>query len=109
MANAAAQLVARGPQTAIISLGPDGAVLASRDRAAIVWAKPPVVPVNSTVGAGDSLVAGFLVGYRATRSLEGALRLGVACGAATAITPGTELCHLADVNRLKAKVKIHVL
>ena len=106
VAKAAAGLVARGPQLALISLGADGAVLASRGRTAIWWAKPPTVPVDSTVGAGDSLVAGFVTGYRATRSLEEALRLGVACGAATAMTPGTELCHRKDAERLLPRVTI---
>ncbi|MBI3319973.1 MAG: 1-phosphofructokinase [Candidatus Omnitrophica bacterium] len=106
VAKAAAGLVARGPQLAIISLGAEGAALACRGRPEVWWAKPPTVPVGSTVGAGDSLVAGFVVGYRATRSLEDALRLGVACGAATAMTPGTELCHRKDVDRLLPQVVI---
>lgn len=109
VAKAAAELVARGPQVVIVSLGAEGAAMACRGRPEVWWAQPPTVPVGSTVGAGDSLVAGFVVGYHATRSLEGALRLGVACGAATAMTPGTELCHLADVRRLKPRVTIRTL
>ncbi|MBI3011184.1 MAG: 1-phosphofructokinase, partial [Candidatus Omnitrophica bacterium] len=106
VAEAAKRLVARGPSLAVISLGPDGAVLASRMSDRVLMATPPTVPVDSAVGAGDSLVAGFVVGWRRTRSLHEALRLGVACGTAAAMTPGTELCHRADVQRVKPRVRL---
>jgi 6-phosphofructokinase 2 len=109
VAHAAKRLVARGPLLAIISLAADGAVLASKMHAQVLWAKPPKIPVDSAVGAGDALVAGFVSGYRARRSVGEALRLGVACGAASAMTPGTELCHRADVERVLPRVTIQVL
>ena len=75
-----------------------------------VWmAKPPSVRVNSAVGAGDSLVGGFLVGWMTTGSLTEAFRWGIASGAATAMTPGTELCHRRDVHRLLRRVTIQRL
>jgi len=57
----------------------------------------PVVERKSTVGAGDSLVAGIVAGLGRKMELEEAVRLGVACGAATVMNPGTELCHQKDV------------
>jgi 1-phosphofructokinase family hexose kinase len=104
-ARGAERLLARGPSVVIISLGAAGAVLASR-LGRPLRAVPPKVRVDSTVGAGDSLVAGFMAGWLKTHSLAGAFRLGVACGAATAMTPGTELCHRADVRRLLPRVRI---
>ena len=101
--------VGRGPQLAIVSLGPDGAVLAAQAHDEVLWGKPPRVPVESAVGAGDSLIAGFVVGWLRTHSLHEALRLGIACGAACAMTPGTELCHRADVERLKRLVRIRAI
>ena len=72
-----------------------------------VWrATPPSVKVDSAVGAGDSLVGGFLIGWLATDSLTDAFRYGVASGAAAAMTPGTELCHREDVRRLLRRVRI---
>ncbi|MDP3722997.1 MAG: 1-phosphofructokinase [Candidatus Omnitrophota bacterium] len=115
VADAASALAAQGPDLVIVSLGADGAVLASRpDQPAPasgrVWfARPPTVKVDSAVGAGDSLIGGFLVGWARRLSLLEAFRLGVACGAATAMTPGTELCHRADVKRLLGRVTIRRL
>ncbi len=114
---AARALVARGVEVVILSLGAEGALLACARERAVWWARPPRVRVNSGVGAGDSLVAGFLVGWLgASRApAEGAarrawllqaFRLGVACGTATVITPGTELCHRKDVRRLLPRVHI---
>ena len=45
-------------------------------------------PVINTVGSGDSMVAGFIAGYERTNSFEYALKLGSACGNATALLPG---------------------
>ena len=109
VARAARALTRRGPRLVLISLGAGGAVLASQAHAAVLWAAPPAVPVDSAVGAGDSLVAGFVLGWRRTHSLREALRLGVACGAACAMTPGTELCHRSDVLRLKGRVTLRTL
>ena len=106
VAAAARALLRLGPELAVISLGPDGALLAAQGQRAVWHARPPKVQVDSTVGAGDSLVAGLTVGWLRTGSLEKAFRLGVACGAATAMTPGTELCHRRDVLRLAPRVRI---
>jgi len=108
-ASAATRLAASTSAVVIVSLGSDGAVLAAPSSAQVLWATSPAVPVRSTVGAGDSLVAGFLVGWDRTKSLREALRLGVACGAASVMTPGTELCHARDVQRLKPQITITVL
>ena len=44
--------------------------------------------VVNSVGAGDSMVAGFVAGWMQTRSYSFALRLGTACGSATAFSLG---------------------
>ena len=106
VAKAAKALTRRGPSLVMISLGPEGAALASAAHEDVLWATPPAVRVVSAVGAGDSTVAGFLMGWRRTRSLPGALRLAMACGTACVMTPGTELGHRRDIERLAPKVKI---
>jgi 6-phosphofructokinase 2 len=64
----------------------------------------PAVPVKSTVGAGDSMVAAIVVALMGGRSVRDAVRFGVAAGAAAVMNPGTELCHRADVDRLLPQV-----
>lgn len=105
-AQALRELLRKGPSIVILSMGKEGALLASRDLDGVWMARPPDVPVDSAVGAGDSLVAGFMMGWAKKASLLEALRLGIACGSATAMTPGTELCHRADIRRLLPQVKI---
>jgi 6-phosphofructokinase 2 len=68
------------------------------------WFRPPPVHPVSTVGAGDSMVAGISAGLASGRSLAEAVRLGVAAGTAAVLTPGTELCDAADVERLVDQV-----
>ena len=69
-------------------MGSKGAVLKGADGKDYTI-KAPKITVKSTVGAGDSAVAGFLAGYLKTDDLEYALKLGVACGTATASCVGT--------------------
>ena len=78
---AARQLRDEGAQNVLVSLGKDGALLL--DETGKVYRQPALggKPVN-TVGAGDSMVAGFLVGCE--KDYETALRMGLAAGGATA-------------------------
>ena len=100
------QLLQRGPALVILSLGAEGALLGRASPPEVWAARPPSVRVDSAVGAGDSLVGGFLVGWAAGQPLVEAFRLGVAAGTATAMTPGTELCHRGDVRRLLRRVTV---
>jgi len=105
--NAVQRLAASRAQIVLLSLGAGGAVMATADG---VWrAKAPTVRVDSPVGAGDSMVAGFVLGWTRRGHLLEALRLGVAAGSASVMTPGTELCHRADVARLRPRVVIRRL
>ena len=75
-----------GAQNVLISLGENGAILLTHDGDII---NAPVLKGTAfnTVGAGDSMVAGFIAGYIKTKNLMQALRLGVAAGSATAFSP----------------------
>lgn len=105
---AAARAVARqGVRMVLASLGALGAVMVVGDEA---WhAQAPRVAVASAVGAGDALLAGALVALVEGRGHEAALRLGVACGTATAMTPGTALCRVEDVEVLLPQVKLRAV
>lgn len=94
--SAAKAIVSRGcAEVVVVSRGAGGVLLVMRDCVKEIPA--PVVERRSTVGAGDSLVAGIVAGLGRKMELEEAVRLGVACGAATVMNPGTELCHQKDV------------
>lgn len=104
---AARALQRRGVAIVVVSLGKDGALMATADG---LWqGLAPTVKVHSAVGAGDSLVGGFLAGWLKQFSPVEAFRLGIAAGTATAMTPGTELCHAPDVRRLLRRVRVRRL
>ena len=92
-------LVARGAaQVVIAARGASGNVLASADG---IWhCAPPVVPVVSAVGAGDSFTAGYVLALDRGADLAEALRAGTAAAAAAVMTPGTQLCRREDAERL---------
>jgi 6-phosphofructokinase 2 len=96
---AAREIIDRnGTEAVVISLGAGGALLVTRDGNLEVRA--PTVPIRSKVGAGDSMVAGITLALTRGETMEDAVRLGVAAGAAAVMTPGTELCRAEDTDRL---------
>ncbi|MFT3799393.1 1-phosphofructokinase family hexose kinase [Microbacterium sp.] len=90
----AASLVPARVGAAFVTLGSRGAVLVTGDGA---WhATPPPTTVRSTVGAGDSSLAGFLLADVAGESPEGCVRNGIRYGSAAASLPGTQAPTVAD-------------
>ena len=81
----AQQLQREGARNVLVSMGADGAFLLTEDRDLYV-ANACLGQVRSTVGAGDSLVAGFLSGLRTTGDFGKAIQMGVAAGSATAFS-----------------------
>ena len=95
----AKEIIARGQcQMIAVSMGPQGAKLITRDEVIVISA--PLVKQVSTLGAGDSMVAGMVLALSQKRSLREVIQLGVACGTAATITHGSELCRKEDVDRL---------
>ena len=82
----------------VISLGKDGAMLVTKNESHTV--KPPKVDVKSTVGAGDSMVAGLIYSLSKNNNLKNALIFGIACGTAATMNKGTELCKISDVEKI---------
>jgi 1-phosphofructokinase family hexose kinase len=100
-------LAESGIEVAVISMGSRGSVACSGSN---VWqAIPPEVKVVSTIGSGDSMVAGMAHILSWGGSLDEALRWGTAAGAATAMTDGTEICRRQQVLDLLEKVRIERL
>ena len=79
----AKKLQERGARNVLVSMAKDGAILVTED-GEIYKKQPHNGTVVNSVGAGDSMVAGFLAGYLNTGSYERALELGTAAGSATA-------------------------
>jgi 6-phosphofructokinase 2 len=85
-------------QIVVVSLGANGAMLITKDETHTI--KPPKVTVKSTVGAGDSMVAGIVFGLSNNLSLNNCLQYGIACGTATTMNSGSALCEKKDVDKL---------
>lgn len=83
----------------VVSLGPRGAMLASKETG-IHYVVPPTVKQQSAVGAGDSMVAGMVMSLLKGCPLEEVVRYGVAAGTAATMTPGSELCRKEDTEMI---------
>lgn len=83
----ARKLQEKGARNVLISMAGDGAILITEDGASIQMGTPKGKVINS-VGAGDSMVAGFVAGYLKSGSYEEALKTGTAAGSATAFSEG---------------------
>lgn len=96
---AAKQIIADGgAKIVVVSLGPQGAALITKDSYEYVPA--PNVVKKSTVGAGDSMVGGMVWALSQNKSLKEVIRWGVACGSAATMNEGTQLFKLEDAKRL---------
>ncbi len=101
LADAARELQAMGARNVLVSLAGDGALLLDETGREHRMACPRGTVVNS-VGAGDSMVAGFLTGWLESGDYDRALRWGIAAGSATAFSLG--LADRETVERLLRQI-----
>ena len=100
----AKNIIAKGKcEVMVISMGANGAMLITNTITQIIT--PPPIIKKSTVGAGDSMVAGIIFYLSQEKNLIEAVQYGVACGTAATINPGTELCKKEDADRLLTLVQ----
>lgn len=92
-----------GARNVLVSMGKDGAILITEDQEVFISNVPSGKLINS-VGAGDSMVAGFISGYINSNSYEEALRLGAASGSATAFS--SDLATKEFIDKLIQKIKV---
>ena len=90
-----------GAQNVLVSLGGDGAILVTSDNQ-VLQSNAPKGKVLNTVGAGDSMVAGFLAGYIERKNYEFALKMGISSGSASAFS--MDLATKKDVERLLEQI-----
>lgn len=106
-AQAAKEIALRGIENVMISLGARGAVLACGD--GIFFAEAPKIKATSTIGAGDSSIAGFLAAFKDGKSADECLKSAVAFGSAACMTEGTKPPRDEDIKHLFDKIHIERL
>ncbi|PZP48134.1 MAG: 1-phosphofructokinase [Azospirillum brasilense] len=104
---AAAEMRGRGIARVIVSAGGDGALFALPE--GMLWATPPKVPLTTTVGAGDSMVAGLSAALARGLEPEPMARLATACAAAAVSRPTGGMPDRSTIERLAEAVRIEKL
>ena len=104
MVRAARELVRDGVGTVVVSLGGDGALFVTGDQA--LRGHGLRVPVQSTVGAGDSMMAAMAHGAARGMRFRDTCALAMAVSAAAVTTPGTQPAEMQLVNELLKQVRI---
>ena len=101
---AAGLILLYGISYVLVSMGGDGSILVTADQA--LFASPLPVDVRGTVGAGDSMLAGFIHGLSSGCDLQTALSRATACGALAVSQEGTQAFEKDDVEKLASMVSI---
>jgi 6-phosphofructokinase 2 len=91
----------------VVSLGAFGAFMATKNK--IYHVAAPSVTKKSTVGAGDSMLAGIVLQLSQGNNLFEVIKYGVATGTAATMNSGTELCKKSDVESLYEWITQHHL
>jgi len=96
---AAKTLIEKGcAEIIVVSLGPEGGILVTKDQAEYVTA--PKTEKKSTVGAGDSMVGGMVWALSQNKPMKEIIKWGIACGTAATMNEGTKLFKREDVLKL---------
>ncbi len=96
--------IGKGDRIAVLSRGKRGAILACAQ--GVYLGKSPDLHEKSTIGSGDSLIAGFLVHLEKDAPIEEAFAWGIAAGAATALTDGSEIGRNPIIQEMHARVQV---
>ena len=102
--DAALLFIRLGVQHSVVSMGAMGAMYISADKT--LFAPALRVETKSTVGAGDAMIGGMLLGYEIEKDMAKAFRYGIAAGAASVMTEGTQLIVRSDFEMLLDQVRI---
>lgn len=102
----ATQLQEMGAVNVLVSLGKDGALLVTENHNVYTCDAAKGKLVNS-VGSGDSMVAGFIAGYMHSHDYKEAIRLGSACGGATAFS--ADLAERETIDEVLSTLTVHTI
>jgi tagatose 6-phosphate kinase len=100
VSRALCRLLKNGPQHAVITDGPNSVYVSAKPGQAPTMLKPPRVKTENPIGSGDAMMAGIAVALMRAKPVLEAVRLGIACGAANAMTAEPGCVRLADVRKL---------
>lgn len=98
----AEKLLNMGAQNVMVSMAGDGGYLLTKDH--VYHAKGAVGTAVNSVGAGDSMIAGFVGTYFKTHNAEESFRMGMACGAATAFTK--DIAVKSQIDAVLPQIKV---
>lgn len=96
-------IIEKNCKAVVVSMGGAGAIFVTGDHAEKI--SVPKVDLKSTVGAGDSMVAGIVLYLSRGAELLEAVQYGLACGTSATMNPGTELCKKEDADQLFRQIK----
>jgi len=96
-------LVDDGVEIVAVSLGGGGAMMVTHKGA---WKGTVPAVAENTVGAGDSMVAGLLIGIVQSRPLEEVFHTGLACGVSAVMNPGPGLCEPDTYKEVYPKIEV---
>jgi len=94
-----------GAQNVLVSMAADGAVLVT-DKGHSYYSGAPIGVVKNSVGAGDSMVAGFIAGYLKNNNYKEAFQMGICAGSASAFSD--DLATEEDVNQIVVSHKFEI-
>ena len=102
-------ILASGAKEGAISLGAEGLVWRTAAEKRLLYARVPQLAGRSTVGSGDSTIAGFAFAEDQTLDAVESLRLAAACGAANCLAEGPGRARASDIARLKKEIQVETL
>jgi tagatose 6-phosphate kinase len=108
-ARALRKLISLGARSAALSLGEDGLLFCPSGSSPILFAPALALPVRSTVGCGDSALAGFARALAFDSSAEDALRLAAACAAANCLADAPGAARLAKIQEFQSQIRVQSL
>ena len=101
------ELQQQGVKNICVSLGNEGAIFTNKDNS--YYAAAPKINALCSTGAGDSMLAGILVGLTQEKTAEEILKLGIACGSCTTTQPGTVLFEPETLSSLIEEMEVSKL
>ena len=107
--NVLKMIIREGASAAAISLGSRGLLCQPSKEEEVLFAKAPEMIARSTVGSGDSTLAGFAFALHQGLQQADALRLAAACGAANCLAEGPGRARAEDITRLKNEIKVETV
>lgn len=107
MLAAAEKILQSGVEIVVISLGGDGSLLVCKD--GVYQAVVPKIDAVNTVGCGDSMIAGFALGFERGLSIEETLKLASAISAAAALREETGFFVKEDMERIFPEIVVKKL